>query len=57
MFLHASWLHVLGNMLFLWIFGDNLEDRLGHIAFLCFYLVCGAAGALAQYAVSSGSGC
>ena len=55
MFLHGSWLHVLGNMLFLWIFGDNVEDRLGHIAFLGFYLVCGVAGTLAQFAVSSGS--
>jgi membrane associated rhomboid family serine protease len=41
MFLHAGWLHLLGNMWFLWIFGDNVEDRLGYIGFLIFYLVCG----------------
>ena len=42
MFLHAGWLHLLGNMLFLWIFGDNVEDRLGHLRYLGFYLLCGA---------------
>src|SRR5258708_677757 len=41
MFLHGGWAHVGGNMLFLWIFGDNVEDRLGHARFLVFYLVCG----------------
>src|SRR5213596_2285141 len=41
MFLHGSWLHVIGNMWYLWIFGDNVEDRLGHFAFLLFYLLCG----------------
>jgi rhomboid family protein len=41
MFLHGGWLHVIGNMWYLWIFGDNIEDRLGHFAFLIFYLVCG----------------
>jgi membrane associated rhomboid family serine protease len=47
MFLHGGWLHLAGNMLFLWIFGDNLEDRMGHLPFLAFYLVAGlAAGAL-----------
>jgi membrane associated rhomboid family serine protease len=50
MFLHGGWLHVLGNMLYLWIFGDNVEDRLGHARFLLFYLLCGAAGALAHVA-------
>ena len=54
-FLHAGWLHLLGNMLFLWIFGDNVEDRLGHIAYLGFYLLCGIAGNLAQYAFSATS--
>jgi membrane associated rhomboid family serine protease len=49
MFLHAGWLHVLGNMWFLWIFGDNIEDILGHWKFLLFYLLCGVAAALAQY--------
>ncbi len=41
MFLHGGWLHVLGNMLYLWIFGDNVEDRLGHGRYLAFYLLCG----------------
>lgn len=41
MFLHGGWLHLIGNMLYLWIFGDNVEDRLGHFRFLVFYLVCG----------------
>ncbi|HVS04289.1 MAG TPA: rhomboid family intramembrane serine protease [Thermoanaerobaculia bacterium] len=41
MFLHGGWAHLLGNMLFLWIFGDNVEDRLGHVRFLLFYLLCG----------------
>jgi membrane associated rhomboid family serine protease len=49
MFLHAGWFHVLGNMWFLWIFGDNIEDILGHFKFLLFYLLCGVAAALAQY--------
>lgn len=43
LFLHGSWLHVLGNVLFLWVFGNNLEDRLGHVGFLAFYLLGGAA--------------
>ncbi len=59
MFLHASWLHVLGNMLFLWIFGNNVEDALGRVRFLLFYLAAGYAAALAQAWVTihySGSG-
>jgi membrane associated rhomboid family serine protease len=48
MFLHGGLLHIGGNMLFLWIFGDNLEDALGHIGFLLFYLACGALAALTQ---------
>jgi membrane associated rhomboid family serine protease len=52
MFVHGGWLHVLGNMLYLWIFGDNVEDRLGHFGFLLFYLACGTAAALGQMAVS-----
>jgi membrane associated rhomboid family serine protease len=48
MFLHGGWLHLGGNMLYLWIFGDNIEDRLGHVRFLVFYLVCGLAAALTQ---------
>ena len=52
MFLHEGWLHLFGNMLYLWIFGDNVEDRLGHVGYLLFYLACGAAAALGQVAVS-----
>ena len=48
MFLHGGWLHFLGNMLYLWIFGDNVEDRLGHFRFVAFYLLCGVVAALAQ---------
>jgi rhomboid family protein len=51
MFLHGSWMHVIGNMWYLWIFGDNVEDRVGHGRFIIFYLVCGAAAALGQVAV------
>lgn len=47
-FLHGGWLHILGNMLFLWIFGNNVEDRLGRLPFLVFYLVGGIVAALAQ---------
>jgi membrane associated rhomboid family serine protease len=55
MFLHAGWLHVLGNMLFLWVFGDNVEDILGHGKFLIFYLLCGVTAGLAQVAIDPGS--
>jgi membrane associated rhomboid family serine protease len=48
MFLHASWSHVIGNMWFLWIFGDNVEDRFGHFRYLVFYLLCGTVGAVVQ---------
>lgn len=48
MFLHGGWLHLIGNMAFLWVFGDNVEDALGHIKFLVFYLACGAFAALAH---------
>jgi len=48
MFMHASWAHILGNMLYLWIFGDNIEDRIGHAKFLIFYLVCGLAASVAH---------
>lgn len=48
MFLHGGWLHVIGNMLYLWIFGDNVEDRLGSIRYLGFYLLCGIAAAVGQ---------
>lgn len=55
MFMHASWMHIIGNMLYLWIFGDNIEDRLGHAKFLVFYLVCGFAASAAQIAFSANS--
>ena len=55
MFMHAGWLHLLGNMLYLWIFGDNVEDRFGHVKFTIFYLLCGIAATFAQLAFSSGS--
>lgn len=47
-FLHGGWLHLIGNMLFLWVFGNNIEDRLGRLRFLPFYLMCGALAGLAQ---------
>ncbi len=52
MFLHAGWMHIFGNMLFLWIFGDNLEDEMGHGGFLLFYLLSGLAAAAAQVAAA-----
>jgi membrane associated rhomboid family serine protease len=55
MFLHAGWLHVLGNMLFLWVFGDNVEDILGHGKYLFFYLLCGITAGLAQVAIDPDS--
>src|SRR5512138_912472 len=55
MFMHAGWMHLLGNMLYLWIFGDNVEDRLGHALFLVFYLVCGLGATFAQLMFSLGS--
>jgi membrane associated rhomboid family serine protease len=48
MFLHGSWMHLLGNMWFLWLFGNNVEDSMGHLRFLAFYLLCGLAAAAAQ---------
>ena len=48
MFLHGGWMHLGGNMLYLWIFGDNIEDRIGHAKFLIFYLVCGLAASVAH---------
>ena len=48
MFLHGGWMHFLGNMLYLWIFGDNIEASLGHKRYLAFYLLCGVAAALGQ---------
>ena len=51
MFLHGSWMHVIGNMWYLWIFGDNVEDRMGHGRFLIFYLLCGFVAAFGQMAI------
>jgi len=55
MFLHGSWMHVIGNMWYLWIFGDNVEDRLGHGRYIVFYLLCGIAAAMGQIAMDPGS--
>jgi membrane associated rhomboid family serine protease len=55
MFMHGGWLHLGGNMLYLWIFGDNVEDRFGHVKFLIFYLLCGIAATVAQVAVNANS--
>jgi membrane associated rhomboid family serine protease len=55
MFLHANFLHIAGNMLFLWIFGNNVEDALGKVRYLLFYFGCGLAAALAQIAISPNS--
>ena len=52
MFVHAGWLHLGGNMLYLWVFGDNVEDALGHLRFALFYLSCGAVAALVHVAVA-----
>ncbi|MGH9662405.1 MAG: rhomboid family intramembrane serine protease [Bryobacteraceae bacterium] len=52
MFLHGGWMHLIGNMWFLWIYGDNVEDILGRGKYLMFYLLCGVAAALAQYAIN-----
>ena len=54
-FLHGGFMHLAGNMLFLWIFGDNLEDEMGHIPFLVFYLACGIGASLAQFAADPAS--
>jgi membrane associated rhomboid family serine protease len=56
MFLHGGWLHIVGNMWFLWIFGDNVEDRMGHGRFIVFYLLCGITAALAQTLMAPNSG-
>ena len=55
MFLHGSWSHVIGNMWYLWIFGDNVEDRVGHGRFIVFYLMCGIVAALGQVVVDPNS--
>jgi membrane associated rhomboid family serine protease len=48
MFMHGGWMHLIGNMLYLWVFGDNVEDAMGHGRFVAFYLLCGVAAVLAQ---------
>jgi len=55
MFMHGGFMHLFGNLLFLWVFGDNLENRLGHIRYAAFYLVCGFAAALAQVLMDTNS--
>ncbi|MFZ0803539.1 MAG: rhomboid family intramembrane serine protease [Terriglobales bacterium] len=55
MFLHGGWLHIIGNMWFLWIFGDNIEDYIGHFPYLLFYLVCGFVAAVSQILLNVGS--
>ncbi len=55
MFLHGGWMHIIGNMLYLWIFGRNVEDSVGHFKFIVFYLLCGVAAAAAQVAIAPDS--
>jgi membrane associated rhomboid family serine protease len=55
LFVHGNWMHLIGNMLFLWVFGDNVEDAMGHWRFLVFYLLCGIGAALAHVAMSASS--
>jgi membrane associated rhomboid family serine protease len=56
MFMHGGWLHLIGNMVFLWVFGNNIEDVMGHARFAVFYLVCGVVAGLAHVLLSPGSG-
>lgn len=55
MFMHGSWMHLLGNMLYLWIFGDNVEDSMGGIKYLLFYVICGVVAAFAQILIDPDS--
>lgn len=55
LFLHGDWMHLLGNMLFLWVFGDNIEEACGHLRFLAFYLACGVLASLVHVAVDPDS--
>ncbi len=55
MFMHGGWMHLIGNMVFFWVFGNNIEDAMGHVRFAVFYLGCGVAAAAAQVAISPGS--
>ncbi|MCG6136396.1 MAG: rhomboid family intramembrane serine protease [Nostoc sp. LLA-1] len=54
-FLHGGWWHLISNMVFLWVFGNNIEDRLGHVKYLIFYLACGALAALCQWFINTDS--
>ncbi|MEO0843883.1 MAG: rhomboid family intramembrane serine protease, partial [Cyanobacteria bacterium J06643_5] len=54
-FLHGGWWHLIGNMVYLWVFGNNIEDRLGHFKFIIFYLACGALAALCQWFIGMDS--
>jgi membrane associated rhomboid family serine protease len=54
-FLHGGWMHLAGNMLYLWIFGDNVEDKLGHVRYGCFYLLCGIGASLVHVAIDTSS--
>jgi len=54
MFMHGGWMHLIGNMMYLWIFGDNIEDRLGHIGYVIYYLAGGIAAALLQIVINPG---
>jgi membrane associated rhomboid family serine protease len=56
MFMHGGWMHIIGNMWFLWIFGNNVEDSMGHVRFVFFYVLCGLAAAGLQMASNPGSG-
>jgi len=55
MFMHGGFMHILGNMMFLWVFGDNLENMLGHLRYAAFYIVCGFAAAAAQIVMDTES--
>lgn len=55
MFMHAGWLHILGNMIYLWVFGDNIENSMGHVRYLIFYLLCGFAASGLEIATAVGS--
>ena len=54
-FLHGDWMHLIGNMLYLWILGDNVEDAMGHLKFLIFYLLCGLAAVMAHMLIDTSS--
>ena len=55
MFMHGGWMHLIGNMVFFWVFGNNIEDAMGHMRFAVFYLLCGVAAAAAQVLVTPSS--